>query len=236
MDKIVTLFKSLMGDTEVDKIDEKLAGLPEDQGKLLTKAFDVLKQYQEAMPHDLLGAMRDVLTFGMANVAVAKKEDKDKDKEEDADQDDGIPNEQVEVLKGTITALLKTLNKMLPEDQRLPELEEESDIQKLLKAVEAIGKPKEKVKKEKDKEDDKDDPFAKILTGLKDITDRLAVVEKTSGVKKSVDDDGKEPEEDKGDNDKDADTDADDPNDTGRKLKKSKGIRWNSLVEKTETE
>ena len=224
MEKLIVIFKQLMGDDFEEFTKEEtllLKALTDESTTALTEAITTLESYKGDMPETLLGAVGTVVKHAVGKApnpyVVPESNDEGvldkllekykKDIEDLEKSGKKLSKDTVEKIKSAIKSLtdiptvIEALQSLLPEDTS-PVKKEEKDIDKTSVIVagikeEVTGALSEVNKAiEKIAEDNKT-----AMDGLKkssdDVGKRLETLENEKGVKKSIDDDGT------GDDDKD---------------------------------
>jgi len=191
MNEFLELIKNWLGEDELtDEQTAKIGGLGDEKIKELTKAIEEFEEYKENMPEDLEKA-----TLALMKSAIYDYPTNATEIEFDIDKAGASLSKatkaQLEKIKGIIEGLLKQ------KTEKAKGLSDEQ-VEKLEKA-EAILKADEERKAKEAEELKKKEAEEK-----KDLLERIEKLEKTKGVKKSIDDDGG------GDDDEDDDDDKKD--------------------------
>ncbi len=160
---------------------------------VISKALKTVIDYQEEFPDDLNAAVGALATQATMFQPVAKKDDKEDDDDDDKSK---LKKAGAKLSKDTLKKLedaLAAIKSVLPEltGTEKSDKTEKSDVQKM---IDELTESIEKLEKKGEKADD-DESTEKLVKALDKIAKRLKKVEETSGVKKSLEDQDDDEEE-----------------------------------------
>lgn len=186
MDKeILELVKEYLGEEFKEEEFTKVEKLSDEAVKAIKDALKLVNKYKADFPDDLSKAVAVLVRYAGYGYGYPAKEGSAESNEDGNNNDEGVFDKSgkklsKETLKKLVDAL-KAIQSVLPEDTKVKKSATEEPTKD-----DALKEIKEAIEKMATSTQGSDEKLKEITDSITEVTKRLEVVEKTKGIKKSI--------------------------------------------------